>query len=121
MSNGDVITEIKNAIVAYPTNNVVITIESFERIAPAGGALNPPDKFRFKVKVVNKGCLDIVRAKALVKGTDYASVSLTKDLDTSFSSKVESTATFNVGGEGEYTTGYFYGRRRRKLTAPRLS
>jgi hypothetical protein len=115
-----VIDDIKLAIFNYPTDKVDVTIQDFTMIS--AGDLNVNDFFKFKVRIVNNGCLEMVNVKAGVNGTEYADVSLT--LAGSYSAYVTSSAAFTIGAFGSYQTGWFYGKAKKRsdnLTPPTVT
>lgn len=108
-----VIDDIKWAVMSYPNDAVDVTITNFGVVAPPGGNLNVNDIFRFKVRIANTGCLDMINVRAMVFGTEWADVSLLQAGPYS-AGPIMSTTAFTISAFASYETGWFYGQAKKR-------
>lgn len=112
-----VLNDLAAEVAAYPTGNVLITIENVGVIAPGvAPGVNINEVWRFKVKVVNNGLLNMKGVTLHINGSNGATVSETAGGPWSFGPLT--TASFDVdGGGGSYTT-LFYNFKAPAVTKP---
>lgn len=108
------IESLKNDVENYVKDRVDTSIIDFSIEPPGGQKLNNGGEiFKYKVRVINQGELNMRNVRVLVKGTPrYADVS---QWNGPYSSSALSSP-FNLDAHQTYTTSYFYGRTTSNIT-----
>lgn len=101
----NLVTDIAN----YPTNEVRTEIIDFS-IVGGGVVLNRGEVFKFRVRVVNEGHLNMRNVRLLVAGTPYAGVATVQAGPFAVSNSFLTAAFFSLDAHGTYLSPYYYGK-----------
>jgi hypothetical protein len=97
---------INLAVKDYPKASVDVSITEYTF---PGTVLNVDEIFKFKVKIENKGCLNMTGVSAKVLGSSYAEVNLTGTPPFSSSVTIIPVPT-TIGPGASVTTGWVFGK-----------
>ncbi len=111
-----VIEDLKMEVFNYPHTRVDVHIRSFTMVSPGG--LNVTDVFKFRIRIVNKGCLLMTNVKLAANGTDYAKVG--NSPSGPFGYMATTSGVFSVDAWGAYETGWFYGKAKKETPGEKL-
>ncbi len=113
-----IIEDLAKAIDNYPSANVEITVTDFKE---PGTHINKGEKSHFKVRVRNKGMLDMKNVRLHLRGTAYATVSVTHSFfgsPSNFRNSVISSGR-NINAHSSSTFGEYHMRAEKVTTENR--